>query len=262
MTRFFLITLTVAAGIAAAPSEAQIAQMNAKVRSAHEPFRAVWTDAFRASGKAYAAPALRPYRTRIQTPCGVAGPGNALYCAAANAIFYEESFLAEQMLAVASSTHGDGDYAPITILAHELGHAADYWLNRAALGAGAAPPEYGREAKADCFAGAITRRAEQMRLLSPGDVQEAWAVLERGGDPTLSGAPSHGSASQRVQNFQQGYQKGAQACDPRVNTALKEPGSGWNWENRTFREMMESRPGELFRKGPREPFELPKPKSK
>jgi predicted metalloprotease len=155
-------------------------------------------------------------------PCGQLRPNNAFFCSKANTIFYDEIFLTRMMKTVGLRLNSDGDYAPVMILAHEWGHALQFWMAQATR---RPPPptgqwSYPREAEADCFAGAITRRAEAANLLDPGDVREGVTALQLAGDAPMNDAEvwrmvahGHGTSVQRVQNFRRGYVGGAAACN-------------------------------------------------
>jgi predicted metalloprotease len=126
---------------------------------------------------------------------------------------------------VGAALHSDGDYAPIAILAHEWGHAADYWYR------------YSRklyswetfytEQLADCLAGAVTRSAERAGYLERGDLEEAERTIQSAGDPINPNRPktssekidegwrklhSHGEPADRLQAFRKGYRGEAAAC--------------------------------------------------
>src|SRR5438552_907191 len=75
-------------------TETDVAQSNAKLAAAKVPLMSMWDDYFRQIGRRFVAPRLLRYRGGAQTACGVMGSGNAGYCAAANAVYFDEVFVA------------------------------------------------------------------------------------------------------------------------------------------------------------------------
>src|SRR5262249_42926042 len=126
-----------------------------------------WAQIFASRGARYMSPSLVSYTGSALTPCGQAGSNNAAYCAADNKIYYDSVFFAGMMKAAGEYLGTDGDYAPIVILAHEWGHAAQAQLDSTSL------IGLFRENMADCLAGAITQMAGFDRHLDRGDLEEA-----------------------------------------------------------------------------------------
>jgi hypothetical protein len=132
---------------------------------------------------------------------------NAFYCSASNSIYFDYNFISKVYSQV-------GDYAAVSIIAHEWGHLVQTQLGIS----------NGRffsiqmELQADCSAGAYTKYAEGMRELEEGDMEEAGVGLFNAGDPR--GMPwfasqAHGKSMQRISAFLDGYKGGARACFPR-----------------------------------------------
>ena len=79
------------------------------------------------------------------------------------------------------------------------------------------------ELQADCYAGVWANSTSQRRLLEAGDVEEALAAASAVGDDRIQQRArgsvnpdsfTHGSAQQRTQWFQRGFQSGSpQSCD-------------------------------------------------
>lgn len=163
-----------------------------------------WHQSFYASRLRYVTPMMVPYNQPISTSCGPAVMNNAFYCSAENRIYYDYNFMGQMYSQV-------GDYAAVSILAHEWGHLVQTQLGIARGGAFSIQMEL----QADCFAGAYTQYAERMKELEPGDLEEAGAGLFKGGDPI--GMPwfaptAHGTAMQRINAFLNGYKDGPQKC--------------------------------------------------
>lgn len=129
-----------------------------------------------------------PFRWR----CGKMPAGNAAYCSAEHGIAWEYNFFYSQWQEI-------GDFAPVTILAHEWGH-----LVQANLGLLSSPYA---ELQADCLAGAYASYAQAQGLLEPGDLEEAAVSLFQAGDPRLPWFTprTHGRPEERVIAFSIGF---------------------------------------------------------
>lgn len=163
-----------------------------------------WMQSFYAGRLRYTTPTMVYYTQPIPTPCGMATTNNAFYCSASNSIYYDYNFMAQMYSQV-------GDYAAVSILAHEWGHLVQTQLGIARGGAFSIQMEL----QADCFAGAYTQYAERMKELDPGDLDEAGVGLFKGGDPIGMPwfAPSaHGTAMRRISAFLDGYNNGPRKC--------------------------------------------------
>lgn len=134
------------------------------------------------------------------TPCGRLR--EAFYCAENNTIYYDYQFM--------NQLYNDiGDYAVVTVLAHEWGHSIQAQVVRVRL------PSIAIENQADCFAGNFTRYAESQQLLDSDDWDEAREALFLAGD--AKGTPvtdenAHGKPIRRVDVFHFGYNTNPQAC--------------------------------------------------
>lgn len=191
--------------------------MTSKVSAATRFFETTWRETFAGAGYDYPAPRFVAYRSAVRSGCGILAGRNAQFCTADNTVYYNTTFLAGIMKGVGRELGTDGDYAPIVILAHEMGHGvAIMFRSRARYGVF-------RESVADCLAGAVTRSAEQAGNLEKGDLQEGLMALALGGDP--DGTPvyadeAHGSSDTRQESFLTGYQRGLAACDGRIGRGL------------------------------------------
>jgi predicted metalloprotease len=154
---------------------------------------------------------------QVQTGCGTMKGGNAMYCRVDNKIYYDVVFLTEEMKATAAARGTDGDYAPIVILAHEMGHGVAHILDaRFAL-------TYSSERLADCLAGVVTWYARRAGNLETGDLEEGLFELSRGGDgpnTSILSDHAHGPAQARQAAFMLGYNSGISACDSGVGGKL------------------------------------------
>jgi predicted metalloprotease len=172
---------------------------------AAEDIDAYWSQVFNNSQVRYAPPvSFVAYNSPIDTACGEALPFNAFYCSRDHAIYYHYDFLQEQL-------DTDGDFAPVTIIAHEWGH-----LVQANLGLlETAQYTIQLELQADCFAGAWAASAGEADLLEEGDLEEGATALFRAGDnldtPWFDPG-AHGQPDQRVDAFGIGLDQGPEGC--------------------------------------------------
>ncbi len=165
---------------------------------------AFWAEEFAARGVAYYAADIVPVSDTMTTNCGPFGPYDnpAAFCPLEDAIYYSVPLSSDVTAQV-------GDFAWITVLAHEWGHHVQLVMNIETT------MSMERELQADCFAGAYAQRALLNGFLQEGDVTEAVVMNIMGGDPvemseTAQGA--HGSSDYRVTAFMQGYFNGANVC--------------------------------------------------
>src|SRR5688572_18762657 len=126
-----------------------------------------WAAEFAEAGARYEPPTeVVAYTREINTPCGPAILNNAFYCPNSHGIYYDLNFLQEQL-------DTDGDFAPVTILAHEWGHLVQGNLDL--LNSGLYTIQL--ELQADCFAGAWGNYAGEIGVLEEGDVNEGATAL-------------------------------------------------------------------------------------
>lgn len=176
---------------------------------AAEDINTFWIQAFREYGYPYDEPRIVLHdRSQISSGCGVApaqvGP---FYCSADHSQYYPFRFMDQQWKQF-------GDFAVVTIIAHEWGHTIQSLLG--VLNTGGYTIDL--ELQADCFAGAYARYANTASLnirLDESDIREGAVALFNAGDP--DGTPwwdsqAHGTGDQRVQAFVDGFEQGVSAC--------------------------------------------------
>jgi uncharacterized protein len=165
---------------------------------------AFWSAELTNDGFDYYAAATVPVAEVVFSSCGQFGPYDnpAAFCPLDDTVYHSIPLAQEIQTTV-------GDFAWITILAHEWGHHVQHVLGTT--------PELSldRELQADCFSGAYAQRALQQGFLQEGDVTEAMVITILSADPvemgeTVEGA--HGSGDYRVTAFMEGYFDGADAC--------------------------------------------------
>ncbi len=175
-----------------------------------------WAGAFAKAGESYTPPAgVVSFDASIDTACGQARPVDtvAFYCPADLTIYYASDFR--------SLVESDvGDFGWVTVVAHEWGHHIQAQLGllneRAAQSDGGEASVEEVELQADCLAGAYARDAERREWLEPGDLDEALLLTAVAGDPpgTPTDDPNaHGSGTERVAAFTDGYDDGLAGCD-------------------------------------------------
>ena len=207
--------------------------MEARLLAFRIYFSQVWQKFFYMEApRLYVTPKIVSYLGGANSGCGRIGAGNASFCSVDNTIYYDREFLAAEMISVGAGLHSDGGYAAVVILAHEWGHAADYWYRRQDTkllwGEGT------NELRADCLAGAVTLAAKSAGRLSPVDLQEAENAIQSAGEIDVSSLlptnpyrrqteleelktsmrklAGHGDPAKRLQAFRNGYTNGARAC--------------------------------------------------
>jgi uncharacterized protein len=205
-----------------APAFAQEAKLARLLRS----FQATWEEAFAATGRTFPVPRFKAYRFVTPSACGTVPGGNAMYCDGDNTIYYDVNFARDLTAKVARITGTDGDYAPATILAHELGHAVSAQMQDASLSLherlNYRVNGMAQEILADCLAGAVTGTAERRGELDANDAAEGRALMTIIGTPqsfeaTLGEwikrhAQEHPPAETRLAAFRRGYERGTSAC--------------------------------------------------
>ncbi|MEW6126208.1 MAG: neutral zinc metallopeptidase [Acidobacteriota bacterium] len=179
----------------AAPTNWEVDEL---VRTAGFYINAYWREVFAANGLRYTAPTVY----RASQPLR-----NALYIPSAHAIYYDYNFFYAQM-----AKHGD--FAVVTILAHEWGHAVQTLLERQGR-ISANRYDIEKELKADCFAGAFARSESRTPRLETNDIPKAISSLIEAGDHTaisIYAKNAHGTSQKRTAAFRNGFNYGVEAC--------------------------------------------------
>ena len=165
---------------------------------------AFWAGELASLGHDYYSAGIIPVADVVYSSCGQFGPYDnpAAYCPLDDSVYYSVP-LGQDIQATV------GDYAWITVLAHEWGHHVQVVLG--------ITPELtiDRELQADCFSGAYAQRALQQGFFQEGDISEAVMMAILSGDPIemdemVEGA--HGSGDYRVTAFMEGYFHGSATC--------------------------------------------------
>lgn len=168
-----------------------------------------WRQSFKDMGwqQQYTTPkGLIPYGEPMQSACGVVTMNNAFYCSADQKIYFDANLMR-------GLYQDPGDYAAVTVLAHEWGHAAQHDLG--IIGGDKQYFTIQTELQADCFAGAFAKHILELGYLEEGDLDEGGEGLLRFGDPRNGkwfDAQAHGKPFQRGAYFNKGWEGGLPQC--------------------------------------------------
>jgi len=182
-------------------------------------WKAHWSDFFQGN---YSPPRVEGYYDSGRTidpafSCGgqPADAQNARYCPADDTLAWDVQLMRK------GEKEGGGNAFVYLVVAHEWGHAI---ANRLSPTLQAAP-----EPQADCLAGAVIY----------GSAKDGVIQFEQGDEKTLSSSlvnladdtpwtnvNDHGSAFQRIENFDAGRQGGVRACLPRDDGGAMAPPGG------------------------------------
>ncbi len=183
----------------------------------------VWSEIFAEEGMTYRNPTLVMYTGSVQSACGTASSAvGPFYCPGDEKLYIDLSFYDE----LKNEFQAPGDFAMAYVIAHEVGHHVQKQLGTSdkmnALRNRLSKEEYNKysvrlELQADYFAGVWANRAGSMDLLEKGDIQEALQAASAVGDDTIQRRAqgyvvpesfTHGSAKQRQDWFEKGYDNG------------------------------------------------------
>jgi uncharacterized protein len=181
-----------------------------------------WTRTFSQSDEEYEKAELVLYSGGVSTGgCGsassAAGP---FYCPADSRVYIDLSFYDDMKQQLGAS----GDFAWAYVIAHEMGHHVQNVSGlRSGQDAGASGDSVRTELQADCYSGVWAATVFEEGALQPGDLDEAFTASEAVGDDRLQRQAgqevdpdsfTHGSAEQRREWFERGYESGDPAdCD-------------------------------------------------
>jgi uncharacterized protein len=181
-----------------------------------------WAKIMARSNESYHPPKLVLFRNSTESGCGSAesamGP---FYCPVDEKLYIDLGFYDE----LKNKFGAAGDFAQAYVLAHEFGHHIQHLVgtdSQVRRAQGSDPNQANQlsvrlELQADCYAGIWAHTTQQRQILDPGDVQEAMNAAASVGDDRIlaqSGRRvnvdsfTHGSAAQREEWFNRGYQSG------------------------------------------------------
>lgn len=188
----------------------------------------MWTTIFNKNNLDYTPPALVLFRTSTNSACGGAssdvGPH---YCPLDQTIYLDETFFDE--LTKRFGGNG-GDVAQAYVIAHEVGHHAQYQLGIVnengeinSNGLDQQQESIDLELQADCFAGLWAYSIKDKGVFQPNEINEALDAAAAVGDDRIQKniegrinpeTWTHGSSAERVKWFTEGYNTGnINSCD-------------------------------------------------
>jgi hypothetical protein len=190
--------------------------------------QATWSRLFAASGDQYREAKLVLFRDTVRSACGFAQAASGpFYCPGDDNLYIDLSFYEE----LRRGFGAPGDFAQAYVLAHEVGHHVQnlMGIEREVRNLQRGRPDQANalsvrmELQADCLAGVWGHYANRQGLLETGDLEEGLnAAAAIGDDRIQRGAGqrvnpdlfTHGSAAQRVEWLQRGFEAGdPAACD-------------------------------------------------
>jgi len=159
-----------------------------------------WGGVFAQANFDYVAPDVLVYQGVIDSICGDTDGGPAAYCGSNDTIYIDEDWYVATVDEI-------GDFAWVTILAHEWGHhVQDQLADNGFGGSLVFRGTTGVELEADCLGGVYSQDAEVRGLLETGDLTEAVTIS------ILAGGGDHGSGDDRLIAFMAGYLDGLYGC--------------------------------------------------
>jgi predicted metalloprotease len=192
--------------------------------------QALWAAEFERAGREYRYARLNMFTEQVNTACGAAtsavGP---FYCPADGEVYIDLDFFRE----LTDRFGAPGDFAQAYVIAHEIGHHVQNVLGisdevrrrqQAAGSQGEANQLSVRlELQADCLAGVWAHSVYVRGDLEPGDIEEGLAAAQAVGDDRIQEQAgmtvnpetwTHGSASERQEWFNRGFESGdSSQCD-------------------------------------------------
>ena len=198
----------------------------------------VWTAQFSRMGLTYEPPTLVLFSGNVQSGCGGASSSTGpFYCSADQSVYIDLSFFANMKKEFGSA----GDFAYAYVIAHEVGHHAQYLLGtlsevnqakRQVSETEANRLSVRLELQADFYAGLWAYHDNAMfDSLEEGDLEEGLEIASRIGDDYLQkrargyAVPetfNHGTSAQRSRWLKQGFTTGdirkGDTFSPRYNS--------------------------------------------
>jgi uncharacterized protein len=207
------------------PATGQNAQLKEFVSVVLGDTEDTWQGLFNQMGRTYIDPKLVLFSGTVNSACGFAkaamGP---FYCPGDQKVYIDLSFYQD----LKNLHQAPGDFAQAYVIAHEVGHHVQNLLGisrkvqnlqQQVSRTEANQLSVLQELQADCFAGVWANHAQQQRqILEEGDIEEALTAASQIGDDHIQEQSrgyvtpesfTHGSSTQRVQWFKQGFQAGS-----------------------------------------------------
>jgi len=197
------------------PSSASKSQLQTYLNDIVACLMRVWAPELQAAGFNASRPSVTIYSGQTQTPCGRVPKQNAFYCSADQQIYYATD------LPMLFPQYKADPYVPLSIIAHEFGHAIQaqtgilyseaVWQqsyedeNKTDLSNAVSRRT---EMQADCFAGQVINAISQSAGISSAEISTLQDVFYSIGDDQLAGIPGfsedHGTGANRQKWLEQG----------------------------------------------------------
>jgi predicted metalloprotease len=184
-----------------------------------EDVQIAWRQIFEDAGRDYEDTTLVLFSQATQTGCGTGQSATGpFYCPADRQVYIDLTFWDE----LKNRFGAGGDFAQAYVVAHEVGHHVQTLLG---ISEQVRSREDGikLELQADCFAGVWGNRAQAAGLLERGDLEEGLGAAAAVGDDRIQERTqgrvdpeswTHGSAEQRMEWFEAGFDSGdPEQCD-------------------------------------------------
>jgi predicted metalloprotease len=189
---------------------------------------ALWADTFQRAGSQYTPTVLVLFEGGTQSGCGAASSETGpFYCPADQKVYIDLGFFKE----LKDRFGAPGDFAQAYVLAHEVGHHVQQQTGIEAEVRQAMQQDPSKqnqlsvamELQADCLAGVWAQSVYKQGDLERGDLEEGLQAASAVGDDRIQAQSgigvnpetwTHGSAEQRSQWFNTGFDSGDPAsCD-------------------------------------------------
>lgn len=183
----------------------------------------VWTGLFDEAEMTYEYPKLVLYSGLVESACGTSESSTGpFYCPGDQKVYIDLSFFQE----LKDNFQAPGDFAMAYVIAHEVGHHVQYQLGVTeevyALKSKLSEAEFNEylvrlELQADYYSGVWAYYANRMKLLEPGDLEEALTAASAVGDDRIQKQSqgyvvpdsfTHGTSEQRSRWFKKGFSTG------------------------------------------------------
>jgi uncharacterized protein len=195
-----------------------------------EDTQAVWAAEFQRAGRQYQYARLNMFTGQVNTGCGPASSAvGPFYCPVDAEVYIDLDFFRE----LSDRFGAPGDFAQAYVIAHEVGHHVQNLIGisdevRQRQQAAGSEAEANRwsvrlELQADCLAGVWAHSVYARGDLEPGDIEEGLAAAQAVGDDRIQEQAgmsvnpetwTHGSASERQEWFDRGFESGdSSQCD-------------------------------------------------
>ncbi len=165
----------------------------------------------------YTNPKLVLFNDRTPSACGTASSATGpFYCPGDGKLYLDFAFFDE----LKSRFRAPGDFAQAYVVSHEVGHHVQDLLgtmDKVQAAGNTNEMSVRLELQADCYAGVWAFYAQKKGLLEAGDAEEALKAASAVGDDNIQKQTqgyvvpdsfTHGSAADRMQWFNQGFQSG------------------------------------------------------